>query len=86
MNDTCNFEDFYQVAERFGLLFGTRLIHFIDNMRTAIVTGRVTIDLCKLDSWLHEKHVDYEKSGLSMQELIRKEYGEEANEIIKKLI
>lgn len=84
--EVCEFKDYAGVADRFGMLFGVRLSHFIDNMRSAIVTGRVTIDLYKLDSWLHEKHGNYEESGLSMQELIIREYGEEANEIIKKLI
>jgi hypothetical protein len=44
-------------------------------------TGRVTLDVLAFDDWLHERHGDYEDAtpeGCSMSDLVRREYGMEA--------
>ena len=41
---------------------------------------KVIMNIVKFDDWLHEKHGNYEEEqGLSMGEIISKEYGIEAN-------
>lgn len=82
---TCSFEDYAEIADRFSIMFGIRLGNFIDNMRSA-VEGRVVINLFKFDEWLHKKHGNYDMDELSMQDIIIKYYGNEANEIVKRFI
>lgn len=83
--EICEFKDYAPVAEKFGLIFGIRMGKFIDNMRSA-VEGRPVINLFKFDDWLHEKHGNYDMGELSMQDIIIKYYGNEANEIVKRFI
>lgn len=83
--EVCEFKDYARVAEKFGLIFGIRLGNFIDNMRSA-VEGRAVIDLFKFDDWLHKKHGNYDMCKLSMQDIIIKYYGNEANEMVKRFI
>lgn len=82
----CDFTDFYEVAEKFGNIFGIRLIHFVDQTRSALVFGYVVIDIIKFDKWLHKKHGNYEKQGMSMKDCIIKFYGKEGDEIISNMI
>lgn len=44
------------------------------------------LDILKLDELLHKRHGDYEDQGLSMSDLITKEYGEEANQFVRQQI
>lgn len=53
---------------------------------TAIIQKKGVLDIIKFDDWLHEQYGQYENKGLSMQDLIRKEYGEEAVHFIKECL
>lgn len=44
----------------------------------ALTRKEAALDLLALDDLLHERHGEYEEEGLSMRELIIREYGEEA--------
>lgn len=51
---------------------------FIDGL-IALFSGKVVIDITRLDEWLKEKHGDdYPDDGMSMSDAIAKFYGEEA--------
>ena len=39
----------------------------------------VSLDILKLDDWLHEKIGDYEKRGMNMDEAITTEYSSDAS-------
>ena len=44
--------------------------------------GQCKIDVIKLDDHLHAEHGQYEEQGLSMAELVAREYGEPAAEFV----
>jgi hypothetical protein len=49
----------------------------------SIACKEIQIDILKFDDWLHKQHGDYEGS---MEQLIRDKYGDEAVEIVRRLI
>ena len=59
---------------------------FIDTTMTQIF-DRIVLDIIAFDDFLHEKHGEYEEEqGISMSELITKEYGAAANSFIDQMI
>lgn len=52
---------------------------------TSLIRGGAFIDIIKFDEWLHLKHGEYEAKGLSMKDLIEKEYGKDASAFIQSL-
>ena len=59
---------------------------FVDLIMVQLGQG-VRVDILAFDAWLHEQHGEYEdERGLSMKELIAKEYGEQAELFIQSLI
>lgn len=50
--------------------------------KTALLTGKVKIDILALDDFLHKKHGDYEDENLSMSMLIEREYGPDAHSFV----
>ena len=52
----------------------------------SIICKRVVLDIVHVDTILHSRFGDYEDRGLSMEELITKEYGEEAITLIKRIL
>ena len=67
----------------FGIKAANR---FIDPTMTQIL-GKITLDLFALDDYLHTKHGEYEEEqGISMSELITKEYGASANSFIYQML
>jgi len=46
----------------------------------------IRIDVMKLDDWLHQIHGEYEDEGLSMAELITREYGQKAHDFVLNLL
>ena len=51
-----------------------------------MATGYIEIDIIKLDVILHERFGEYEDAGKSMEDIIRENYGEEAVDLINRLI
>ncbi len=67
----------------FGIKAANR---FIDPTMTQL-SGKIALDLFALDNYLHEKHGEYEtEQGISMSELIAKEYGTSAHHFIAKMM
>ncbi len=58
---------------------------FIDNDLT-IVTGFWTLDILRLDDWLHRHYGDYEDSGKSMKEFIKYKFGVQTAQLIEDLL
>ena len=59
---------------------------FLDVMMVYCGRG-ARLDILAFDDWLHKQHGEYEdERGLSMGELIEKEYGEQAELFIQSLI
>ena len=55
------------------------------NVMLSLWLDRPILDILLLDDALHKRHGDYENEGLSMSDLIKIEYGEEAESFISKL-
>lgn len=52
--------------------------------KTALITGKVRLDIIKFDDWLHVKHGNYEvDKNVSMAQLVAKEYGISARSFIE---
>lgn len=69
-----------QMRKHFGMTHNVQ--KFVDYIMLE-ATGKITIDALLLDDWLCEKHGDYTKErGLSMADLIKKEYGLEAHDFV----
>ena len=52
----------------------------------SIICKRVVLNIVHVDTILHSRFGDYEERGLSMEELITKEYGEESTTLIKRML
>ena len=51
------------------------------------LSGRIVLNIIALDAFLHEKHGEYEEEqGISMSELITKEYGVRANNFVEQML
>lgn len=71
--------------KEFQTYFGVRRDIFQDR-RMTMITGKYSLDIIRLDDWLH-KAVQYseEKDG-SMKNFIREKFGEEAAQFIEGLL
>jgi hypothetical protein len=58
---------------------------FIDPVLT-LVCKQAKIDPEKFDVFLHEKHGEYESRNMSMEDLLKTEYGGEATAFIGELL
>ena len=52
----------------------------------SFVTNTFQVDLIKFDDILHRKFGDYEGQGLSMKDIIKREYGDAGINLIEQLI
>lgn len=52
----------------------------------SIICKRVILDIVHVDTILRSRFGDYEDRGLSMEELVTKEYGEESTTLIKRML
>jgi len=77
-------KEFYKgMRSHFGITHKAN--EYLDELLLRI--GKVSINLFKLDEWLHSEIGEYEtKEGLSMNGVIAKYYGEEAANFVKKFI
>ena len=55
----------------------TRLMH---------ITGKIELDILKLDDLLHERHGEYELDALSMSDIMIQEYGDMANDFVDTML
>jgi hypothetical protein len=62
------------------------MMNVIEDTALMMCTGRIELDLIKLDDLMHERHGDYEDSELSMSDIISQEYGTVANAFVNVLI
>ena len=69
----------------FKLRLEMSLSDCIDTLMS-IICKRVVLDIVHVDTILHSRFGDYEYSGLSMEDLITKEYGEESTTLIKRML
>lgn len=49
-------------------------------------TGKIELDILKLDDLLHERHGNYEDDGKNMGDITIQEYGVMANAFVRSLI
>ena len=54
----------------------------LDNLMSALM-DRPVLDLNQLDDFLHRKFGGYEESGLSMEDVLKKEYGRECLDFVR---
>jgi hypothetical protein len=73
------------VHKDFEKAFGVSIRQFYDGL-TTLFLGKICINPFVFDDYLHRIHGDYEGKGLSMEDLITQEYGEEALKVFNKLI
>lgn len=73
--------------KRIGTLLDIHPSHLYDGL-LATMTGRPELDLFKLDEELHDRFPDYDDNGedsITMSELIIREYGQEASNLVREL-
>lgn len=58
---------------------------FVDNELT-VLFGYWCLDIIELDKWLHRQYGEYEDHGFSMEDIIRKHYGESACKLIEEML
>ena len=63
-----------EAHKQFRKIFKASLNPYLDGFLT-FLRGKPILEIGKFDDMLHERHGDYEKEGLSMPELLEKEYG-----------
>jgi hypothetical protein len=68
----------------FGRSLRITLNDVLDNTLTAVFK-KPTIDYLKFDAKLHEKYGNYEDQGLSFNNVIKKNFGEEAVQKLEEL-
>ena len=56
------------------------------NKNLSILFKKPIIDINKFDDWLHNQYGDYEEQGLSMQDVLTKNYGQSVAVQIKGLL
>lgn len=71
--------------EDFRRVFHLPLGDYIDTL-LSFLSGRCTLDIFAFDAKMHERFGDYEDEGLSLEELVEREYGPEGRELLLKLI
>ena len=74
-----------QLRRRFQQLLEMSLSDCIDTL-ISFAAGRVVVDIIHIDSILHSRFGDYENRGLSMNDIVKEEYGEAAVQLLNELI
>jgi len=65
--------------------FGISIQPFYDGLMTMLFES-ITIDILKFDDFLHQKHGNYEDKGKSMNDIVIEHYGENALDVLKRLL
>ena len=73
------------LRQRFQRLLEMSLSDCIDTL-TSFVAGRVVVDIIHIDGILHSRFGNYEDRGLSMNDILKEQYGEAAVQLLNELI
>lgn len=76
--------EYMQAAKRFQSIFELNLNDYCDKFLTT--DKEFALDLCKFSEHLEEKFPYMMNEDLSMQDVVRHEYGEEANMLLTRMI
>jgi len=74
-----------RLRRQFQSLLEMSLSDCIDTL-TSFAAGRVVVDIIHIDSILHSRFGDYEDRGLSMNDILKEQYGETAVQLLNELI
>lgn len=74
-------KDVFTLGAEYQRYFGTGIYPKIDKSLT-LIFGHSVLDVYELDNFLHLKYGAYEEKGLSMKELIKKEYGQKCLDFV----
>jgi len=80
-----NREVFFAAYRLFHRTFRLTFQDFMDQDMT-VLTLKPALDVFRFDEWLHSKYGAYEDEGLSMFDVLKKNYGEEIALKVKGLI
>lgn len=73
------------LRSKFQQLLEMSLADCLDTL-TSFVSGHVMVDIIRIDEILHARFGCYEASGLSMEDVIRDKYGDDAVNLLNELI
>ena len=75
-----------EFTKKMNELFKMRGGHVYMDTILMRITGRLELDVLKLDDLLHERHGNYEDDGKSMSDITLQEYGSQANAFVDLMI
>lgn len=75
-----------EFTKKMNELFKMRGGHVFMDTTLMRITGRLELDVLKLDDLLHERHGDYENDGKSMSDITLQVYGIQANAFVDLMI
>lgn len=78
-------KDWSKLRQKFVGTFHMTIVDVYDPLMSCLY-GKFQIDIIKFDDVLHRKFGDYEERGLSMRDIIKREYGEAGINLIEQLI
>jgi hypothetical protein len=74
-----------KAGKDFREVFKINIEPFFDGLMT-VVFRKIKIDAFLFDDYLHRVYGEYEDRGLSMEDVVRENYGEEGIKLLKKLL
>jgi hypothetical protein len=75
-----------EFAKKMNELFHMKNGHSYLDTRLMCITGRLELDVLKLDDLFHDRHGEYEQAGKSMSDITEQEYGIQANAFVDLMI
>lgn len=75
-----------EFTKRMNELFKLKNGHTYLDATLMLITGRIELDILKLDDLLHERHGEYEREAKSMSDITIQEYGVLANAFVDSII
>jgi hypothetical protein len=75
-----------EFTKKMNELFKLKNGHTYQDSYLMYITGKIELDIFKLDDLLHERHGEYEDEGKSMSDMIIQEYGVIANAFVDSLL
>lgn len=75
-----------EFTKRMNELFKLKNGHVYLDTTLMLITGRIEIDVLKLDDLLHERHGEYERKAKSMSDITIQEYGVMANAFVDSML
>ncbi len=75
-----------EFTKKMNEFFNLKNGHKYLDTQLMLITGRLELDILKLDDLLHERHGNYEDDGRSMSVIILQKYGNQANAFVDLMI